>query len=87
MKVLELKDLKREEGQIFYLRKYTCDAVLELPTSTENTPIFFTIETSPIGEKIIELSFLKPLNYPLLPVKKAILSFILDEENAGKLPC
>lgn len=87
MKVVELQNLQREEGQIFYLRKYTCDAIIELPTATENTPIFFSIETSPFGKKIIELSFVKPLNYPLIPVKKALLEYILTEEMEGRLPC
>lgn len=87
MRVVELKNLQREEGQIFYLRKYACDAVLEFPTSTESTPILFSIETSPIGKKIIELSFKQTLNYPLLPVKKAILEYILTEEIEGRLPC
>ncbi len=87
MKVLGLRNLQREEGQIFYLRKYTCEAIIELPTETQYAPLFFTIETSPIGKKIIELSFQKPVNYPLVPLKKAILECILAEEIEGKLPC
>ena len=87
MKVVELQNLQREEGQIFYLRKYQCDAVLEFPTSTEVTPIFFSIETNPFGQKTIELSLVKPINYPLLPVKKALLDFIFTEELEGRLPC
>lgn len=87
MKVLELKNLQREEGQIFYLRKYTCDAIIELPTSTEKAHIFFSIETSPFGKKIIELQFLQPLNYPLIPIKKALLEHILTEEMEGRIPC
>lgn len=87
MRVVELKNLQREEGQIFYLKKYNCDAVLELPTSTEETPIFFTIETNPFGQKYIELTFIRPINYPLVPVKKALLEYILTEEMEGRLPC
>ena len=86
MRVTELKDIVPEHGQVFYMRKYKCNAVLELPTSTETTPIFFSIETSPFGKKIIEISFLKPLNYPLIPVKKALFEFILTEEMEGRLP-
>ncbi len=87
MRVIELQNLKREEGQIFYLRKYNCDVVIEFPTSTESVPIFFSIETNPFGQKEIELSFIKPINYPLLPVKKALLAFLLTEELEGRLPC
>lgn len=86
MKVLELQNLQREEGQIFYLRKYTCDAVIELPTATETAGILFTIEVNPMGKRIINITFVKPVNYPLLPVKKALTEFILTEELEGRLP-
>lgn len=87
MKVIEFQNLQREEGQIFYLRKYNCDCVLELPTAREVTPIFFSIETSPFGQKTIELSLKGQVNYPLVPLKKAITEFILAEELEGRLPC
>jgi len=87
MKVAEFKNLQREEGQIFYLRKYNCVAVLELPIETEEVPIFFSIETDPFGRKNIELSITKQVNYPLLPVKKALVEFILSEDEEGRLPC
>ncbi|MDD5929918.1 MAG: hypothetical protein PUC37_08985 [Spirochaetales bacterium] len=87
MKVVKLENIKPEHGEVFYMRKYTCDAILDLPTSQENAPIFFSIETSPIGKKIIEISFLQPINYPLIPVKKALIEYILTEELEGRLPC
>lgn len=87
MRVVELKNLQREEGQIFYLRKYNCTAVLDLPIATEEVPIYFEIETDPFGQKNIVLNITKQVNYPLLPVKKALLDFILAEELEGRLPC
>lgn len=87
MKVLQLKELQREEGQIFYLRKYTCIIVLELPTGVENAEIRFSIETSPFGTKNFELSILTDINYPLLSVRRAILEYLLVEEQEGRLPC
>ena len=87
MRVLELKNLQREEGEIFYLRKYICDALIEFPTSKEEVSVLFSIETNPFGQKNIEISFNKALNYPLIPVKKALLQFIQNEENEGRLPC
>lgn len=87
MRVVQLDSLQREEGEIFYLRKYHCNALIEFPTNTEEVPIFFSIETSPFGQKTIDLSIIKPLNYPLLPVKKALLEFIFTEELEGRLPC
>lgn len=87
MRVVELNNIEREEGQIFYLRKYACDAVLEFPTSQETTHILFSIETSPFGQKTIELTFTQPVNYPLIPVKKALMEYIFTEELEGRLPC
>ena len=87
MRILELQNLAREEGQIFYIRKYKCDAVLELPKNQEKVPIIFTIETSPLGKKIIELTFTQAINYPLIPVKKALLEYIYTEEIEGRIPC
>ncbi|NLC93194.1 MAG: hypothetical protein GX677_07025 [Treponema sp.] len=87
MKVLEMKNIEREEGQIFYLRKYKGEAVLQFPTNTLNTKIQFTIETNPLGKKNIDLAILQAINYPLLPVRKAILEYIFTEELEGRLPC
>ncbi len=87
MKVLELKNLEREEGQIFYRRKYTCDAVLEFPTNTETVPILFVIDMDPLGRKTLEFSFPKSISYPLIPVKKALTEYILTEDLEGRLPC
>ncbi len=87
MKIEGLKDLQREEGQIFYLRKYKCKAVVNLPIAKEEVPIHFTIEMNPLGQKNIDLTIEKQINYPLLPLKKAITDFILTEELEGRLPC
>lgn len=87
MRVIELKKIEREESELFYRRKYKCDAVLELPTSNETVPVFFTIETDPFGRKNIELSFPRQVNYPLVPVKKVLIEFILTEEMEGRIPC
>lgn len=87
MKVIELKDLAREEGQIFYIRRYTCEAVLELPKSVESTNINFTIEMNCLGNKTIDLEISKPVDYPLIPLKKAIIDYILEEDQEGRLPC
>ncbi|MBS7295987.1 MAG: hypothetical protein SOW31_10770 [Treponema sp.] len=87
MKVVEIKDIQREEGQIFYIRKYSGEIFIELPTSTEHGLVKFSIEMDPLGRKSIVLLKYPQLNYPLLPLKKAIIDFILSEETEGRLPC
>lgn len=87
MKVVELKDLQREEGQIFYIRKYSADIFIQLPTSTEHGLVKFSIEMDPLGNKEIKLLTFPQLNYPVIPLKKAIIDFIKIEETEGRLPC
>ena len=45
MRVLELTNVEREESELFYRRKYKCNATLDLPTNKETIPVLFTIET------------------------------------------
>lgn len=87
MKVVEIKDIQREEGHIFYIRKYTGDIYIELPTSTEHGAVKFSIEMDPFGRKKIDLLEYPHLNYPVLPLKRAIVDFIMKEETEGKLTC
>ena len=87
MKVLEFRNLIREEGQIFYLRKYSCDAIMEITASSLEAKINFSIETTPLGERNIIISFPEPLNYPVLPVKKALKEYIIMQDLEGHLPC
>lgn len=87
MKVVEFKDLRREEGQIFYIRKYYCITVLDLPTGQSEHPIKFSIEMNGIGQKMVELTIENQVNYPLIPVRKTIIEYILNQDKEGKLPC
>ena len=86
MKVLELRNISREEGFIYYRRKFKCDAIIEMGKTTTETPLEFCIESNPLGAKTIEINLSKTLNYPVLPVKKALTEFILTEDSQGKLP-
>lgn len=86
MKVLEFKDIKRTEGYIYYRRDFSCIAVIQIPGKILNVSIAFNIEMSPIGAKTIEIEVKDEVNYPLLPIKKALTTYILTEDSQGKLP-
>lgn len=85
MKVLGLKNLVREEGVIYYRKVFNCSAIIELPTSTAEVPIHFTIEMTPLGSKEIELQFLERIEYPLVPVIKQLKAYITEQDYEGKL--
>lgn len=86
MKILGLKNLFREEGYIYYRRKFSGTADVEIPGQTIETDIDFWIETDPLGKKSVDIQFLKPVNYPILPIKKALKDYILIQDSEGKLP-
>ena len=87
MKVVELANLQREDVQIFYIRKYTATAVLDLTARTANVDIEFSIEMNSFGNKDFSLSIKSPIDYPLIPIRKSILEYITNLEMEGKLPC
>ena len=87
MKVMELANLKREDVQIFYIRKYAATAVLDLTARTANVDIEFSIEMNSFGNKDFTLSIKSQIDYPLIPIRKTILEYITNLEQEGKLPC
>ncbi len=86
MRILALRNIAREEGFIYYRRNFRCDALIEMGGRTVESPVEFCIESNPLGVKTIEIQLSASLNYPVLPVKKALTAFILTEDNAGNLP-
>ncbi|MBR5096172.1 MAG: hypothetical protein IK094_03585 [Treponema sp.] len=86
MTVLALKDVMREPGAIYYIRRYRATANLKLPTEIVDSNIEFSIETGPLGDKIIDVELLTQPNYPSLPIVKALREFINENDNAGTLP-
>ncbi len=86
MTVLELKNIKREPGAIYYIRRYKAVASLKLPTEIVDSEIEFCIEMGPFGNKEIDISLLNQPNYPALPITKALKEFILKLDDDGTLP-
>ncbi|MCR4626080.1 MAG: hypothetical protein K5640_00355 [Treponema sp.] len=86
MKILELRQLKRTENGLYYRRKFSAEAAVEIPIAVLELPILFTIETSPFGTRDIDIEFLKAPDYPLIPIKTALLKTITELDTEGKLP-
>ena len=86
MTVLELNNVVREPGAIYYIRRYRALAKLKLPTETVDSEIEFSIETGPLGNKEIDIELLNQPNYPALPIKKALKEFINISDSNGTLP-
>ncbi len=87
MKVVEINSVAKEEGYIYYLNRYTGTAVLDILSSKVNLPVSFSIEINPLGMRNIEIDSLPAdLNYPVMPVKKALKVFIDNMYKQGELP-
>ncbi len=87
MQILCLKNIQKNDSVIYYRRHYNADAELQLPNKVTDIPISFTIETGPLGNKEFDLDFdSSRVNYPLLPIRKALKDYILTIDKAGELP-
>lgn len=87
MTIVALSNTKRDDSQIFYIRKYSSTAVVQLPRSQENVNINFSIEMNGLGSKTINLNLLNSIDYPLIPLKKAIIDYINKCDEEGQLDC
>ena len=87
MEVLEIKILHHESGYIYYRISYKAAAVIAFLNTTKELPIDFTVETHASGAKAVELKLGGSIDYPLLPVTRAIKEKILKMDKEGLLPC
>ena len=86
MRVVEIRNICREEGSIYYLRKLKGEAVIELPGGDFESPVEFSIETDPLGVKKIDVIISETINYPVVPIKNALKTYITAADSKGKLP-
>jgi hypothetical protein len=86
MRIVQIKNVKRKEVPIYYRRLYSGIAEFELLNRAEDRLIDFTIETKPTGQKDIFVTMPEPLDYPLVPLMRELKKFLIDLDDAGKLP-
>jgi hypothetical protein len=85
MKVVELKELSKREATIHYIKEYTAVAVLESNHGRTEADIAFTLELKALGPPGVSVRVLDPVDWPLLPVMRAIRAYIVDLEGSGRL--
>lgn len=86
MRIIVLKNITRDENFIYYRRNFKAVAELELGKNVIEADINFLIETTPLGTKEISIFGLESIDYPLLPLKKAITEYISEKDSEGTLP-
>lgn len=85
MKVLELRDIQQEEGYIYYRKKFFSTALIEIPQKNIEVPLMFIIETEPTGKKNVEIILQTSIDYPIIPVIKALKEKISEYDREGLL--
>jgi len=86
MKVVELRELNRRDSAVHYIKEFTGVAVLASGTIKAETDIAFTLEHKPLGSPELIVRIMDPVDWPLLPVIRALREHILDLEKTGRLP-
>ena len=86
MQVIELKDLKRKETPLHYIREFNGLAVLETSVGRKEAALAFTVERKPIGPPDVSIRFLEEPDWPLLPLIKSVKDIILGLDKSGGLP-
>ncbi len=86
MRVLELRELTRRETPIHYIREYTAVASLEAPGGLRReVSVAFTLEQKPLGPPDISVRVLDPIDWPLLPVVRALRERLALLDREGRL--
>ncbi|MDR3333593.1 MAG: hypothetical protein LBT13_01720 [Treponema sp.] len=86
MKILEIKELIRKDVPIYYRRLFSGIVIMELLDKPVERHIDFSIETKPTGQKEILITIAEPLDYPLVPILRALKTSIDAIDERGALP-
>ncbi|MDR0524872.1 MAG: hypothetical protein LBG90_03270 [Spirochaetaceae bacterium] len=86
MRILAIKDVIRKDTPIYYRRFFSGVASIEFLSNTMDRRIDFFIETLPTGHKQIIVTLAEPVDYPLVPLIKALKTTIDALDTDGKLP-
>ncbi|MDR2418498.1 MAG: hypothetical protein LBD79_05545 [Treponema sp.] len=87
MKVLGIKNIIRKDVPIYYRMFFSGCACLELVANNSvERQIDFSIEIKPTGLKEILVVLAEPVDYPLVPLIRALKVAIEDLDKNGNLP-
>ncbi|MDR3341841.1 MAG: hypothetical protein LBT14_03465 [Treponema sp.] len=86
MKILEIKELVRKDVPIYYRRLFSGIVIMELLNKSVERHIDFSIETKPTGHKEIVITIAEPVDYPMVPLLRALKTFIDTIDKKGELP-
>ena len=87
MRVAEIKSISKEEGYIYYINRYKATAVIEYLSKETSFPFSFYVEINPLGMRSYHVNDIpRTLDYPLLPVMKALKEYVIKMDKNRELP-
>lgn len=86
MKVYSIDQLKKKDIPLYYRNEYEGWGDIEFTAGDRRQiPLEFTIEIKPTGERVIDVKLKDRIDYPLLPVIRALKEKIRILEENGDL--
>lgn len=86
MKVHGINNLTKKDIPLYYRNDYEGVGDVELPPGGRRLiPIEFTVEMKPTGDKVIDVKLKEQIDYPLLPLVRALKETIKNMESNGEL--
>jgi len=86
MRIVALRNLVRKDVPIYYRRLFSGILEIELINKTVESHINFTVETKPTGINEVTINEMGDVEYPLLPLRKAVINHISLLDETGGLP-
>jgi hypothetical protein len=86
MTVHKINNLKKKDIPLYYRNEYEGLGEIEISAGEFLTiPLEFTVEIKPTGERVVSVKVKQRIDYPLLPLIKAIKEKVIIMEKNGEL--
>ena len=86
MKIHGIEQLTKKDIPLYYRNEYEGLGDMEFPTGDRVCiPLEFSVEIKPTGERAVSVKIKDRIDYPLLPIIKALKEKILLLEKDGAL--
>ena len=86
MRVVELRDIRRKDSPVHYIKELTAVAVVEWNEDLSESEIAITLEHKALGPPEVRVRFLGSVEWPTSTVIPDISDRIVELERTGGLP-
>ena len=87
MDLIEIRNIVRKDIPLHYREEFTCTAVFrDGKNSLEmEVPIEFSLESNVFGNRSVEVKVKGPVDYPVIPIRKAVEEYIMNLDSERKI--